>query len=920
MLVPTPYARSVTPDAVSPQYDKTTAEAGAFGTQVAGAVAGLGNTLQDSAAVLTRIQQASTADALQRDDFTRETDLIKWRAAQEEKLVQRARDQSGTTALGFTSTMAKELDADIAQRLAQVPANERARWEKTYTAAKTQLYMKAYSTELSIRDATESTNLKSASDTLINGVVRDPNSLDTAIESNNKAIDATKLPNDQKLALKEGFKQAATYAALQKRAQEDPQAVLDAGGTDRDRYYARLRGAENASQDPNARPIRNGKVLSTARGFYQFLDGTWNQVVNSPEGRAAGLTENGRGNREQEEKAIRIFTEQNAAKLREAGYKDTPENLYLMHLLGAGGAMKLLRADPNSSAAAAVPDAVGGNYPLFYDRQREDGAPRTVQQFIANIARKFGSTAGSVDARVASLPQAQQQQIVALAQRQQVANATATETAAANQHNNWLNGLMIQLSNGQAGHADIDNAIKAGILTDYKEIHAATKQADAWQAQQAEIAHGQAVANGGGNVYRDEDKKALNTLYNSQRSGDFNKDAAIGLQMWRGAGFVPNDFTADLRKAIESGGENSMKAMQIAASMMASSNWNAFNGAANQKALEDTAIDFLWQTSTLGKNAKEAAMAINQQNSPEFKAKLKVNDDQLKQFKTDILKNGQNQIPKWFDTNGGWLPGGQGFWDKTSGSQRAEITATWAELAYNSFMENGGDKDKAYFAANKQMEKMFGVSNGRLMQYPPEKAPGYPELPDRSKAYIYQQAAKDASALAGIPLKPEQIQLRPIYGKTAESFNNGQKVPYEIYYETEVDGVRHVHSLQYGNTVRNAVWVADPEVAKMEWMAKKQAEHERSLREPGQVRAAVEGFGKQVINEAGNIVQPGIPLVSAAQAAEARQAERISRERREADARETASRTERETQETAIRNARRELAKQAVNNRRGMVE
>ena len=57
-----------------------------------------------------------------------------------------------------------------------------------------------------------------------------------------------------------------------------------------------------------------------------------------------GLTPDGRGNPDQEEKAIRAFTAGNADVLKSAGIEPTGGNLYAAHFLGAGGRATCFRS------------------------------------------------------------------------------------------------------------------------------------------------------------------------------------------------------------------------------------------------------------------------------------------------------------------------------------------------------------------------------------------------------------------------------------------------------------------------------------------------------------------------------------------------------------------------------------------------
>lgn len=133
-------------------------------------------------------------------------------------------------------------------------------------------------------------------------------------------------------------------------------AQQSAGGID-DSYYASIRTAESAGNDM-ARPIdpKTGKLLSSAYGRYQFLDQTWRGLMQTrPD---LGLTEDGRGDPAQQERAIRAFTEANAKYLVRAGVAITNGTLYAAHFLGAGGAAKVLTAPMSAAVSEIVGPAV----------------------------------------------------------------------------------------------------------------------------------------------------------------------------------------------------------------------------------------------------------------------------------------------------------------------------------------------------------------------------------------------------------------------------------------------------------------------------------------------------------------------------------------------------------------------------------
>lgn len=159
-------------------------------------------------------------------------------------------------------------------------------------------------------------------------------------------------------------------------------------------YLGTTRAKESGGNDLAANPN------STAKGRYQFTDGTWADVAKRHPG--LGLTPGGWKDPEQQERAMQAFTADNAKALTAAGIPINPGNLYVSHFLGEAGGPKFIAgamSNPDAPAVAFVsPRAARANRNIFFEK---DGRPKTAGAVYAERTSRY---AGSGPVPTPTLP------------------------------------------------------------------------------------------------------------------------------------------------------------------------------------------------------------------------------------------------------------------------------------------------------------------------------------------------------------------------------------------------------------------------------------------------------------------------------------------------------------------------------------
>jgi hypothetical protein len=178
--------------------------------------------------------------------------------------------------------------------------------------------------------------------------------------------------------------------------------------------------------DPNSKA-----TTSSATGLFQFIDQTWLSTVkeSGPQlgyGRYAdSIVKTSSGNYTVPDAAARgqvmklrtdptvnavmagAFTQRNAARLASSlGRQPTNGELYMAHVLGPGGAVKLISTaatTPQVKASGLFPGAARANRPIFYDKQ---GGARSVAQVYDVLSAKMNGTVAASTPPRAAVPAA----------------------------------------------------------------------------------------------------------------------------------------------------------------------------------------------------------------------------------------------------------------------------------------------------------------------------------------------------------------------------------------------------------------------------------------------------------------------------------------------------------------------------------
>lgn len=345
------------------------------------------------------------------------------------------------------------------------------------------------------------------------------------------------------------------------------------------------------------------------------------------------------------------------------------------------------------------------------------------------------------------------------------------------------------------GDTRIDDGMKASLINSYDS------------AMKGAIAAAQAVsefANGTLRVdpYSTDGKKKVDAI------GDaISKNVATDQQqsayeaLVQQSGTVPQPVVNRIRAGAESQNANEVLTALQSASRFSQVNPAALGRTTGGDAVQRKVDDFDYYVNTLNLPAEDAARRIAEQNDPNKVRDRKALEPAAKEFRKSLESTNLGTL---FDES--WLPFNTPRVGFTEG-QTAGIAADYLAIAEEQFFATGGNAELAKSQAEKEMKRLYGVSDiggsKTVMKYPPERF--WPAMPGESDPYGY---AKDQLVNDLAEAFPDDPTLNPRKneggGFTGEV--NGRTIPIR-----DQSGLAEYRNLVRDDVLSRIILVATPE-------------------------------------------------------------------------------------------------------------
>ena len=300
------------------------------------------------------------------------------------------------------------------------------------------------------------------------------------------------------------------------------------------------------------------------------------------------------------------------------------------------------------------------------------------------------------------------------------------------------------------------------------------------------------------NPYNSDDREFADRIYKSMG----NDLPALQAVVER-TNIVPKSAVADMRGSLASNDPKRVAAAANLATNLLTKNPTIFAGVDGGTELENTAVKMSQYVERFGMSAEDAAKKLIEENTPEYKAKIKariknedVNEIVKKKLSIDDMRGA-------FDTS--FLGLARNPQIEFTPEARQSAYSDYVELFRDSYLETG-DVDVAKAQAFKQLKKVWGVSQvtGKdvVMRYPPDRSPAMAGIED-APGKIAMQAVESIKGMTGEDVPRDKIMFAPMPGgQTARPYVSGQPAPYMLSW---FDKNGTLHMLNPGQA-----FVADP--------------------------------------------------------------------------------------------------------------
>ncbi|MGI8390546.1 transglycosylase SLT domain-containing protein [Brucella anthropi] len=599
----------------------------------------------------------------------------------------------------------------------------------------------------------------------------------------------------------------ANYSRAKLIAETDPGAILRLSRSDVGQMVV-AKAQEHGVQPAIALAIghiesglnANAKAsTSSASGVFQLIDRTGKQYgVTNPFDADQNI-----------DAGVRL-TRDNINGLRGAtGREPTPGEIYLAHFSGLGTAQKLA-ATPDDAPASDVfsAAAIKANPSILAGKS----AGEVKAWAERKMAKAMGQSVASADRAPApqEAPQwfkdmspEQRQAVYQTAEQVSLQQDTRLRAQQKAEQDSIRDNYALRIATNDPtlttqdilGDTRIDDGMKASLINSYDS------------AMKGAIAAAQAVsefANGTLRVdpYSTDGKKKVDAI------GDaISKNVAPDQQqsayeaLVQQSGTVPQPVVNRIRAGAESQNANEVLPALQSAARFSQVNPAALGRTTGGDAVQRKVDDFDYYVNTLNLDPQEAARRIAEQNDPNKVRDRKALEPAAKEFRKSL--EGAN-LGALFDES--YLPFNTPNVGFTEG-QAAGIAADYMAIAEEQFFATGGNAELAKTRAEKEMKRLYGVSDlsgaKTVMKYPPERY--WPAMPGESDPYGY---AKDQLVNDLAEAFPDDPTLNPRKneggGFTGEV--SGRTIPIR-----DQSGLAEYRNLVRDDVLSRVILVATPE-------------------------------------------------------------------------------------------------------------